>query len=159
MYTRFEQFIRERQLLLNVSPATISWYTHALKKLPCDSPSPDQLKNLVLAMRQSGMKPTGVNAAVRAINCYLRWSGSPHVAPLMREPKAAFPTFTADQIKLLVTSDYDARLKSFVTVMLDTGARVSEALSLRPVDIDNNAHVLTLHGKGEKDRCVPFTPG
>jgi len=158
MYTRLE-FIRERQLLFNVSPATISWYKHALKKLPCESPSPDQLKNLVLRMRESGMKPTGCNAAIRAINAYLRWSGSAHVAPLMKEPRSCFPTFTADQIKLLTQSDYDPQLKSFITLLLDTGARVSEALGVRPGDIDHDAHALTLRGKGSKDRTVPFTPG
>jgi integrase/recombinase XerD len=41
----FSQFIRERRFLHNVSPATLSWYTHALKWLPTESPSQDELKN------------------------------------------------------------------------------------------------------------------
>jgi len=28
---KFEQFIRERLYLHNVSPATVEWYTHAFK--------------------------------------------------------------------------------------------------------------------------------
>ena len=155
----FDQFIKERKLLRNVSPATLSWYVSALKKLPCPSPDPDQLKNLVFTMREAGMKPTGCNAAARAINSYLHWLGSPHRVPLMKEPKVAMPTFTGDQIKLLISSDYDPQLKSFIMLMLDTGARISEALGLRPVDIDHDAHVLTLHGKGSKDRVVPFSTG
>ena len=31
MLPKFEQFIRERQYLHNVSPATVSWHTHNLK--------------------------------------------------------------------------------------------------------------------------------
>ena len=34
----FNDFIRERRYLNNVSPATISWYTHAFKWLPFESP-------------------------------------------------------------------------------------------------------------------------
>lgn len=152
-----EQFIKERQFLLNVSPATISWYKHALKKLPCESPSPDQLKNLIFSMRESGMKPSGCNAALRAINCFLRWSGSPHVAPLMREPRICFPVFTVEQIRLLIHSQYNPQLKSLIMLLLDTGARISEALSLRPSDIGEGT--LVLHGKGAKDRVVPFSMG
>ena len=151
----FVQFIRERTLLHNVSPATVSWYTHALKKLPCASPDPQQLKDLVLSMRESGLRPGGCNAAARAINAYLSWLGSPHRAPLMKDPVVAQRTFTADQVRLLVHSDYDPRLRSLVALMLDTGCRISEALSLRSEDIGDGT--LTLHGKGGKDRVVPFS--
>jgi hypothetical protein len=29
--SHFDQFIKEKKYLLNVSPATVRWYTHALK--------------------------------------------------------------------------------------------------------------------------------
>jgi integrase/recombinase XerD len=72
----FNDFIRERRYLKNVSPATISWYTHALKWLPNESPSQAELKDAVLRMREKGMKATGCNAAIRAINAYLHWSST-----------------------------------------------------------------------------------
>jgi integrase/recombinase XerD len=153
----YQQFITERSLLLNVSPATISWYTSALKKLPCPSPSLDQLKQIVMGMRLSGMKPTGVNSASRAINAYLHWAGSPHKAPLLREPRMVMRTFTLTEVKLLANSDYDPKLKSLVLLLLDTGCRISEALALTPADIGDG--VLTLHGKGNKDRVVPYSHG
>jgi len=31
MLPKFEQFIRERQYLTNVSPAALEWYEHSLK--------------------------------------------------------------------------------------------------------------------------------
>src|SRR6266498_5270554 len=37
MQPRFEQFIRERQYLTNVSPATLEWYKHSFKWLRTDS--------------------------------------------------------------------------------------------------------------------------
>lgn len=42
------------------------------------------------------------------------------------------------------------------TVLYNTGARISEALQLRPVDLEERA--LRLHGKGRKERCVPLWP-
>ena len=72
----FNEFIRERRYLRNVSPSTISWYTHALKWLPNESPSQTELKDTVLRMREKSMKATGCNAAIRAINAYLHWSST-----------------------------------------------------------------------------------
>ena len=78
----FSQFIRERQYLHNVSPSTVSWYEHALKWLPSAEPSGEQLKDTViqghrnLRMREKGLKATGCNSAIRAINAYLKWPGS-----------------------------------------------------------------------------------
>ena len=46
--SRFADFIRERKYLSNVSPATVSWYTHAFKWLPSESPTQAELKDVVL---------------------------------------------------------------------------------------------------------------
>src|SRR5580658_4208369 len=52
MQPRFEQFIRERQFLANVTPSTIDWYKNSLKWLPSDSPTQSDLKDAVLRMRE-----------------------------------------------------------------------------------------------------------
>ena len=54
---KFQQFIRERQYLHNVSPATVSWHTHNLKWLPSESPTEDELKEVVVRMREKGLYP------------------------------------------------------------------------------------------------------
>jgi integrase/recombinase XerD len=99
----FAQFIRERQYLHNVSPSTVSWYTHALKWLPSEAPSSQQLNSTVLRMREKGLKATGCNSAIRAINAYLRWSGSLLKVPQLKEPRLILPTFTPKQVRLIVT--------------------------------------------------------
>ena len=110
----FNDFIRERRYLNNVSAATISWYTDAFKWLPCESPSQEQLKDTVLRMREQGLKATGCNAAIRAINAYLHWSSGagerkcgpgcqhPHISPL-KEPELVLPTLTAAQVTRIVS--------------------------------------------------------
>jgi integrase/recombinase XerD len=101
----FSAFVRERQFLSNVSSSTLEWYKHSFKWLRTESPSQDELKDAVLRMREKGLKATGCNSAIRAINTYMHWVnvGSdvkcspackhPRIAQL-KEPVLVLPTFT-----------------------------------------------------------------
>jgi predicted secreted protein len=51
--SRFTEFTRERRYLHNVSLATVSWYTPAFKWLPSESPTQDELRDVVLRMREA----------------------------------------------------------------------------------------------------------
>ncbi|MGB9071465.1 MAG: tyrosine-type recombinase/integrase [Terriglobales bacterium] len=158
---RFEQFTRERQYLSNVSPATLEWYKHSFKWLRSESPTQDDLKDAVLRMRGKGLKATGCNSAIRAINAYLRWAGSPLKIPQLKEPQLILPTLTVPQVTLLVNwkpkGFCQRRLHLLVLVLLDTGCRITEALTLRTNDVDLDNLLMKLHGKGAKDRLVPFS--
>jgi site-specific recombinase XerD len=171
MQPRFEQFIRERQYLHNVTPATIEWYRHSLAWLPNESPSADELKAVVLRMREKGRKATGCNSVIRACNAYLHWSvagdskcspACQHLRiPALKEPQNVLPAFTAQQIRLLVRwkpkGKYQRRLHQIILFLIDTGARISEALGLRVRDVDLENMLVTLDGKGRKQRIVPFS--
>jgi integrase/recombinase XerD len=161
MEPRFEQFIRERQYLTNVSPSTLEWYKHSFKWLRTEAPAQDELKDAVLRMREKGLKATGCNSAIRAINAYLKWSGSPLKIPQLKEPQLILPTFTAVQVRSLVSwkprDFYQRRLHLLVLVLLDTGCRITEALTLHVRDIDLDNLLITLDGKGRKQRVVPFS--
>jgi len=172
MDARFEQFIRERQYLANVTPATIEWYRNSLRWLSTESPSQDDLKDAVIRMREKGLKPTGCNSVIQALNSYAHWvavgsdfkCGSacrhPKIAHL-KVPDLILPTFTEQQIRLLVAwkpkAKYRRRLYLLVLFLLDTGCRISEALKVRIRDIDFDNLLVTLDGKGRKQRVVPFS--
>lgn len=174
MQPRFEQFIRERQYLHNVTPSTVEWYKHSLKWLPSESPSQQDLRDAVIRMSESGRKATGCNCALRAINAYLHWSHAgadvkcgpackhPKIAQL-KEPDLVLPTFTAQQIRQLATwkpkgtGKYKRRLRLLILFLLDTGCRISEALGLHVRDLDMENLLVTLDGKGRKQRVVPFS--
>jgi integrase/recombinase XerD len=157
----FARFIQERQYLSNVSPATLEWYKHSFKWLHSESPSQDDLKDAVLRMRAKGLKATGCNSAIRAINAYLRWTGSALKVPQLKEPQLILPTFTAQQVRLLVNwkpqGFHERRLHLLVLFLLDTGCRISEVLGLRVRDIDLDNLLVTLDGKGRKQRIVPIS--
>ena len=54
--SRFATFIQERRYLKNVSSSTVSWYTHAFKWLPSESPTQEELKDAVMRMRAKGLQ-------------------------------------------------------------------------------------------------------
>jgi integrase/recombinase XerD len=158
----FQQFIREKQYLQNVTPATLEWYRQSLKCLPNESPTQEDLRAAVVRMREKGRKATGCNSAIRAINAYLKWSGSALKIPRLKEPQLVLPTFTAQQVRLLVAwkpnkGKYRRRLHLLTLFLLDTGCRISEALNLRVREIDFDNLLVTLDGKGRKQRVVPFS--
>lgn len=171
--SRFADFIRERKYLSNVSPATVSWYTHAFKWLPSESPTQAELKDIVLRMREAGLKETGCNAAIRAINAFLHWSSDserrcgagcthPRIRQL-KEPEIVLPTLTAAQVLSIVQwrpkpkNFHQRRLHLLALLLLDTGCRITEALTVRVSDIDLDNLLATLDGKGRKQRIVPVS--
>jgi integrase/recombinase XerD len=174
MEPRFEQFIRERLYLHNVAPTTAEWYKHSFKWLPSESPTQDDLKNAVVRMREKGLKATGCNSAIRAINAYLHWNTvgadakcSPACKHLrimqLKEPQLILPTFNTAQVTRLVNWKpksrifWQRRLHLLILFLLDTGCRVGEALNVHVREIDFDNLLLTLDGKGSKQRVVPFS--
>ncbi|MGB8014163.1 MAG: site-specific integrase [Terriglobales bacterium] len=168
----FSAFVRERRYLTNVSAATLEWYKHSFKWLPSESPSPEELKDAVVRMRAKGLKATGCNSVIRAINSYLHWKsggerkcgpGCQHLRiPPLKEPQLILPTLTAQQAALLIKwkptkNFYQRRLHLLGLFLLDTGCRITEALSLRVSEIDFDNLLVTLDGKGRKQRVVPFS--
>lgn len=168
----FSEFIRERQYLTNVSLSTLHWYKYSLKWLDTESPTQDDLKAAVLKMRAKGLRATGCNSAIRAINAYVHWaSAGPDVkcSPACRHPKIAelkepqnvLPTFTDKQVRLLVEwkakGRLERRLHLILLFLFDTGARIGEVLKLRVCDINLDDLLVTLDGKGSKQRVVPIS--
>jgi integrase/recombinase XerD len=159
---KFSQFIRERQYLHNVSPATVEWYGHSFKWLRSENPTEEELQDAVMRMREKGLKATGCNSAIRAINAYLKWSGSQHRVLYLKEDQRVLPTFTLPDIKKLLcfhpkpTNFYQRRLHLLILVLLDTGCRIDEVL-LRAADCDLDNLLFTVTGKGRKQRKIPFS--
>lgn len=161
MDTQFEAFIRERQYLSNVSPRTIQWYKESFKWLGTPPTDERTLKAFVIKMREAGLKASSCNNRIRAVNAFLKWSGSPLKASRLKEEERVLPTFRHSDIQRFAAfkakSSTQLRLQCLVLTLADTGCRIDEALSLRSSDIDFENLLLTLHGKGGKQRKVPFS--
>jgi site-specific recombinase XerD len=74
---RFDEFIRSRQYLKNVTARTVDWYRDSFRsfaRFHCgDEYSKQSLAAFVVAVRDSGVSPISCNTYCRAINTYLRW--------------------------------------------------------------------------------------
>jgi integrase/recombinase XerD len=158
---KFQQFIKERQYVTNVSASTVEWYEQSLKWLNIESPTEADIKAVVMRMRDSGLKATTCNCRLRAIKAYVRWAGLDTAIPKLKEPQQELPTFDSKDISRLMKwrpkSIPQQRLHLLISFLLDIGARIDEALSLRWTDVDLDNLLVLLHGKGGKDRRIPMS--
>jgi integrase/recombinase XerD len=79
--------------------------------------------------------------------------------PLKRSPKPLMGFMTRDEIDAVLAainlSTWSGRRDHLLfSFLYNTGARISEALHLRPADLEDR--VVKLHGKGRKERKVPL---
>jgi len=112
-------------------------------------------------MRQAGLKPISINNRIRAANSFLKWSGSQLRVPKVKEEQRVLPTCTATDIekfsRFKPKGRTQTRLHTLALTLLDTGCRISECLSLRWDEVDFDNLLLLYHGKGRKERRVPFS--
>jgi len=72
---------------------------------------------------------------------------------------------TPDEIRALAAecskkSNYGIRHRALIVVLYRTGMRISEALALRPTDLNLEiGSVTVLHGKGDRRRTIGIDPG
>jgi integrase/recombinase XerD len=119
------------------------------KWLPSESPTQEELKDVVLRMREKGLNETGCNAPIRAINAYLHWNsgvelkcgaGCSHPRiPRLKGPQNIMPTLTEAQVKLIVNWEpkggrfYRRRLHLLALLL---GCLITEALTVRVCHVD-----------------------
>ena len=161
-----QNFIRERQYLKAVSPQTIIWYGCSFKAFDGALESKEAVRQRIVELRQRNVSPITVNSYLRCINAYFRWLHHEHgrelvTIPKLKEEQKILATFSASAIKSLVsyraTYHAERRLHTLVCLLLDTGLRISEALSLTKENVDLDNLAIKVYGKGGKHRLVPFS--
>ena len=167
----FDAFLKEKQFLCGASPATVRIYSKswsAYKRYAgcvCEL-TDDRLKSFTLHASQD-IKPGSVNAYARGVDSFLTWlHENGHVATRMRVPltsveKRVLQTYTPEEAKRIITHKPTSRtgklMMALLYLLIDTGARVSEALSLTRKAIDFENLLVTLKGKGNKQRRIPIS--
>ncbi|MFZ0305087.1 MAG: hypothetical protein WAL75_20520, partial [Terracidiphilus sp.] len=107
----FADFIKHRKYFVCVSPATLGWYEYCFGLIP-ENPSQADLQNAVIAMRERGLKPTGINSAITCWNAYAHWLAFPETKcgpgckhpklTRLKEPQNNMPVYSEQQIHRLV---------------------------------------------------------
>ena len=81
--------------------------------------------------------------------------------PLLRTERKLLVTLTDQQLRQLISfkprTFNQWRIHALVSVILDTGCRVDEVIQLRTGNVDLENLLITVYGKGNKERKVPFS--
>jgi site-specific recombinase XerD len=165
----FEMFLKEKQFLEGVSPATIYIYSKAWLAFERHKAviTKSGVKAFMVSMISSGVKPGTANSYARGINSFLTWLfendyTEAHLkVPLTKEPKRVLHTYTPEEVEKIINhkpkSRTGKRMMALLFLLIDTGARINEALSLTRKDIDWDNLLVTLLGKGDEERKVPIS--
>ena len=111
----------------------------------------------------SGLRPTTYNARIAAARHLVKWLGLiwPDHIQRARTGKRLPRTLTRRELSSVLDAAENSENPAtalLVTMMLDTGMRVSEVCDLNLADIDiDDGSARILGGKGDKDRLVLFT--
>jgi site-specific recombinase XerD len=168
MLPRFAAFLQEGQYLRNWSPKTTRLYQQAATSVAASGApfTSEGLSAWIIASRAKGLRPGAINAYIRALNSYLTWAkaqglDTPARLRQMREPTAPPRTIPRDTVSRMLkarpTTYGEWRMAALVALLLDTGIRIDEALTLRLQDVDLDALLVTVVGKGRKTRLVPMS--
>jgi integrase/recombinase XerD len=153
----FSEFVRERKFLKNVTPRTLSWYEQSWKSWLKHGGDP---KSYVVNLREAGVSAISVNSYARALNAYFRWAGLEHRIPKLREEQKVLPVLSANDIARIISFRPTKRTVAvhvMCLLLLDTGVRINEALSIRIKDVDFDNLLITVKGKGNKSRVIPMS--
>jgi site-specific recombinase XerD len=165
----FSAFLKEKQFLEGVTPATIriyskSWLAFKAHKAEL---SESGVKNFVISMIEAGLKPSSANCYARCLNSFLTWlfeNGytETHLKiPYQKTPEKVLKTYTTEEIIKIVThrsnTRSEKRILAILFLLIDTGCRINEALTLTRKNIDFDNLLVTLKGKGNKERKVPIS--
>jgi len=125
------------------------------------------MQGFVVHLRERGVKPVSCNCWVRAMNAFCKWLHEQGVmseviklAPQKVE-KRLLPIHDGPALRLLLgyrpKTFIQWRVHAVACTILDTGCRIDELLTARLIDFDFDYLLLTVVGKGRKQRKVPFS--
>ena len=165
-----EQFIDHGRYLRGWSPKTVRTYRQSLATLLAADVGPlsrASLQAFVMFMRNRGLTSGGINVRLRTVNAFLSWLREEgHVAESLRVrllPKASqfVVTFSDAEVKRILavrpTGRSMTRAWTLFVMLVDTGLRIEEALSLERERVDLDGLTLNVRGKGSRDRIVPIS--
>jgi site-specific recombinase XerD len=161
-----ESFIQHGIYLRNWSKLTVRTYRVGLGSLGQELPTKEQLEAWIRTLRERGLTPSGCNTYIRPVNSYLSWLHeqghipSPLRLKKLRAPLLQKTLLSNGDIKALLMfkpKRHQRRVWTLVLLLLDTGVRVDEALSIRREKVNLDEMTLVVWGKGAKERVVPFS--
>ncbi len=114
-------------------------------------------------------KPSTASVRYRSLRTFFQWledEGEVKTSPMARMRPPKLPEFapdipTEDDVRKLLNAcmgrEFNQRRDAAIILLfVDTGARLSEVANLQSDDVDLRERVMTVMGKGQKGRIIPF---
>ena len=172
----FEQFVRERTYLHNVTPKTRDWYQtawKAFKRFQADAPPRPPGAPLISRARPAAVRRASSRAWCQThlvqllaprMNAFCGWlmSKASSVNPCALRPQKLEKRILRLARRGGITQAVSFRPKTYVEwrvhavvcTILDTGCRINELLTVRVADFDMDNLLLTVNGRAAKNgRC------
>jgi integrase/recombinase XerC len=181
MHTAIGRFLRYLTVERNASPLTIKSYREDLTTLADyleqarggeiapDRIGPGDLREYVAAMHEAGYAKTSVSRRLASMRSFFRFAQREGLAannpakPLRNpRPDRKLPHFlTTEEINRLLetpsaSSAQGLRDRAILETMYSAGLRVSEAVGLNDQDVDWQAEIVRVRGKGKRERLAPL---
>jgi integrase/recombinase XerC len=173
-----KQFLKHLQFERGLSPRTIKAYQADLKQFSNEMAAHDiecvsrvkehHIRSLTARLHRQGLGARSLQRLLSAIRSFFRWQikqGNAHSNPAIsvRAPKQArkLPaTLDVDAVSRLLDFSADTTLairdKAMMELFYSSGLRLSELATLTWGQLDPSAGMLTVTGKGNKTRMVPY---
>ena len=126
---------------------------------------PEQIRDYQLFLtNRKKMAPSSITVAISALRFLYQvtlkrgWDLGQSI-PYPKQPRKLPVVASPEEVLHFLDCAPGLKHRAILTACYAAGLRVSEAVSLRPVDIDSRRQVIRIHqGKGRKDRYVMLSP-
>jgi integrase len=152
MTSRLDEFLTKIRAADNTKRAyknTLTLFTRKYGHLPKSS---EESQAFIAYREESGLKPATVGLDVAALIRYMRWEGMStsrmeRMPIILKTPQY----LSKDEIKRLLAGCESSLTASLVALLYDAGARISEVLNIRLVDIDWNGFLFVTRKGGRQE--------
>jgi integrase/recombinase XerD len=167
----FEQFLLEKQYVQNCAPNTIKHFRGSYKTyrrfVQADQISQLTLNQFLVEARKAGVSVGALNSYLRGFNSFLDWLFEQELTPthlrikLLRQERKVLRSFSTEELKRMVAfkprTFGERRIYTLTLALMDSGCRIDELLSLRRDGLDFDNLLMTVRGKGSKERVIPMS--
>ncbi|MFC2045880.1 tyrosine-type recombinase/integrase [Chloroflexota bacterium] len=155
-------FLQSRQAM-QVSPGTMQFYRVKLGRFFAElNPNISQRQDIE-AFLLHFKNPGNRHAYYRAIRTFYRWReetfGLPSPMQKMKAPKipkVILPVLTKEKVLKLIDSTVSIRNKAIISLLTESGLRLSEATNIKQEDIDWKDRIIKVRAKGQKEVLSTF---
>jgi site-specific recombinase XerD len=166
----------------NHSPKTVRWYRDMLGRFVAfvgedarlRDLTPDAIRSYQHSVQATDASKFTRHAYMRTLKTFARWLEreeyvEPRIAHRIEMPKVpryddvTIDILSDDEISRLLdalepTTDVGSRNRAIVCLMLESGLRLDEVVTLRLSDVRTREMYVRVHGKGDKESYVPIGP-